>query len=170
MFFIKSEEEFALCPNCGNRLLYHCRVIRTLTDKESNKSHYSIRVLKCDNKACPTTYHRELPNTIVPYKRFDAESIEEAISLERSDIAVSADESTIWRWRKWFKVSAVYIMMALVSVAATVDVETSSLINSNNNIEQIKEIVGQKVNWLKETVRILVNSSKWVNRSAFLTG
>jgi len=62
--------------------------------------------------------------------------------------------------------------MALKSITALAGsyVESSSL-EIQRPIEAIKETVVRKVKWLNETVRILVNSSKWAfNRSAFLTG
>ena len=177
MFFIKSEEEFALCPVCGGLLNYHCRVIRPLLDITSTENRYSIRILKCVNKTCPSTYHRELPDIIVPYKRYDTESIEEAITHGNKEIVVAVDQSTIYRWRKWFDKNAVYIMMALLSVSAGMgnDAESSSLViereKANTAIERIKLTVGREIKWLNEAVRILVNSSKWiVNRSAYLSG
>jgi len=175
IFFVESEEEIAICPNCGSLLNYHCRVIRSLIDITGAKSKYSIRVLKCENKSCPTTYHRELPDIITPYRRYDTESIEEAISRGNAEITVAADESTIRRWRKWFKKNAINIMMALISVSAVIggNVKSSSLEiqGRQNPIETIKRTVVRKSKWLNETIRILVNSSKWFfNRSAFLTG
>ena len=114
---------------------------------------------------------------MVSCKRYDAESIEEAISRENAAITVSADNSTIWRWRKWFTLNAMNIIMALKSVIELMEdnTESSSLSikesNSNNPIETIKEIVSRKTKWLNETVRILVNSARWrFNRSAFLSG
>ena len=176
VFFVKSEEAFALCPNCGSLLKYHCRVNRTLKNIESIRNVYSIRILKCNNERCPTIYHRELPDIIIPLKRYDAESIEEAISQKHIKMTVAADESTIRRWRKWFEQHQIYLMMALLSVVTTIETEAeaSSLvkqeINSNNPIKRIKEMVDRETKWLNETVRILVNSAKWIfNRSAFLS-
>jgi len=177
VFFVNSEEEFAICPNCGKLLMYHSRVTRPLKNYRGKKRVYSIRVLKCVNESCPTTYHRELPDIIIPYKRFDAKTIEDALSQRKPIIEVAAEESTIWRWRKWFKLNAINIVMALISVLAIIngDVETSSLAiqkqDIKTSIETIKKIVARKKKWLNETVRILVNSSKWTfNRSAFLSG
>jgi predicted RNA-binding Zn-ribbon protein involved in translation (DUF1610 family) len=174
VFFIESEGEFALCPNCGDSLIYHSWVSRPLKDLTGAISIYIIRVLKCTNTACPKTYHRELPDIITPYKRYSTESIEEVLDLDDSRITIAVDQLTIYRWRKWFALHAEYIMMALLSVSATIEnnTETSSLViqehNSNKPREKIKEIVSRKVKWLNETVRILVNSSKWsFNRSAF---
>jgi hypothetical protein len=175
VFFIESEEELAICPNCGRSLVYHSRVVRSLKDITGTEKLYSIRVLRCIDKACPTTYHRELPDTIIPYKRYDAESVEDAI--EREGITVAADESTIYRWRKWFAMHAMYMMMALLSVSAVIgDKEkTSSLTIEKQEldkpIETLKGMMARKKNWLSGVVRIMVNSSRWIfNRSAFLSG
>ena len=177
MFFVESEENLSICPNCGQQLVYHCRVNRALRDTTGIKKLYSIRILKCENKTCPATYHRELPDIIIPYRRYDAESIEEAIEHSNSDITVAVDQSTIYRWRKWFKRSELYIVMALLSVSAVIGEYTkiSSLVNEKQKgsapKEKIQSIVGRKIKWLSEAVRILVNASKWkINRSAFLTG
>ena len=154
---------------------YHCRVIRLLRDKTGTRGKYNIRVLRCDNKSCPTTYHRELPDIVTPYRRYDTESIEEAITKSNAEITVASDESTIRRWRKWFKEKAINIVMALISVSTVAgnNKRSSSLKpkSSQTPIEFIKETVERKVKWLNEAVRILVNSSKWIfNRSAFLSG
>jgi len=177
VFFVESEEKFALCPKCGEQLTFHCWISRPSKDSTGSKSIYIIRVLKCGNEACPTTYHRELPDIIIPYKRYNTQAVEEALEQDNSHVAVAADGTTIWRWRKWFETKATNIVMALISVAVTVrdDADSSSLAIQNqkidNPIETIKTIVSRKVKWLNEAVRILVNSSKWVfNCSAYLSG
>ena len=175
MFLIKSEEKHALCPKCGEQLEYHSTIKRNLKEITGEKNTYGIRVLKCVNEACPTTYHRELPDIMIAYKRYDAASIEETLTNSHYEITVGADESTIWRWRKWFTMNAVQIIMALISVLITIDdkAETASLEiknqKTNNSIERIKKILKRSTKWLSETTRILVNSSKWIfNRSAYL--
>jgi len=177
VFFIISEETLALCPICGKPLEYHSWVKRQLKDIADKKVTYNIRVMKCNNIACTQKYHRELPDIIIPYRRYDANSIETAIDQENPDVLIAPDESTIKRWRAWFKLNIMQIMLALISVAIEIEdtVKVSSLENqkqtSRNPLETIKEIVGRSVKWLNETVRILVNSAKWsFNRSAFLTG
>ena len=177
MFFVESEEEFAICPNCGEILSFHSRIIRNLISKSGEKKRYNIRVLKCCNLSCPRTYHRELPDFIIAYRRFEAEAIAESISQKNADITVSAEQSTIYRWRQWFNRSATYIIMALLSVQATIENKTisSSLKIQEKTphmlITEIKKIVSRSDGWLSECFRLLVNSSKWViNRSAFLSG
>jgi hypothetical protein len=176
VFFVISEEEFALCPICCELLVYHSRVRRLLKDASGKETTYNVRVLKCENEACPQTYHRELPDIIIPYRRYDTETIETAIDNCDSDLLEAPDMLTIKRWQEWFKSQAIYIMMALLSIAATIEnnVETSSLSiqekNSDNPLETIKKIVARKIKWLGKTARILVNSSKWLfNRSECLS-
>jgi len=175
VFFVESEEKIAICPNCGNPLIYHSRIIRSLLDISGTKKRYSLRVLKCENEACPTTYHRELPDSIIPYKRYDAQSIQDAIEGENTIVA--ADESTIYRWRKWFETNSMYMKMALLGVLAMLQYKdgTSSLSiekhKTENQVEDIKIILSLEERWLGAIVRILVNSSRWIfNRSAFLSG
>jgi len=177
VFFVISEEAFALCPICDKPLEYHSWVKRRLKNILDIKNTYNIRVMKCNNKACTQTYHRELPDFIIPYRRYDANSIETAIDHDNEEILIAPDESTIKRWQAWFKSSVTQIMMALISVAVEIEdsAKASSLANqeytSITPLKTIKEIVGRKVRWLNETVRILVNSAKWsFNRSAFLSG
>jgi len=178
VFFIKSKEKTAICPNCGGELKYHSTVTRPLNEITEEKKTYGIRVLKCTNKACPKKYHRELPDIMIPYKRYDAASIEEAITnRNRYKVTIRADESTIWRWRNWFKTNAWQMIMALLSVLIAINgnAETSSLETQKQTvcspIEKLQAILGRRAKWLSETARILVNFSKWVfNRSAFLPG
>jgi hypothetical protein len=176
VFFVYSEEEFALCPICSTFLKYHSWIKRGLKDISGEKSTYKIRVLKCENEACTQTYHRELPDIIVPYKRYDAESIEKVIDHDGSDVLTATDNSTIQRWRAWFKSNMISMMMALTSVMVEIenDSETSSLVKqkqtSNNPLETIKKIVARREKWLNETVRVLVNSARWTfNRSVFMS-
>jgi apolipoprotein N-acyltransferase len=90
---------------------------------------------------------------------------------------VVVDQSTIYRWRKWFELNGVNIIMALLGVTAIIGInaEASPLTNKGQEpgapIKTIQTMVGHKAKWLSETVRVLVNSSRWIfNRSAFLTG
>jgi hypothetical protein len=60
-------------------------------------------------------FHNELPDFLIPYKRYDRESIESVIT-NQSDLHVCADESTLYRWRRWFKEMADHIRGCLVSI------------------------------------------------------
>jgi len=139
-----------------------------------------IRVMKCCNEECPRKYHRELPDIMMPYKRYDVESIEEVIESEaegKEEAAVGAENSTIGRWKRWFRTEGLQIMMqvvgAITEAGGTVEL---ALLNVKRIIETIKEIIGQwkgtrSRSWLGEVVRMLVNRARWkVNGIAYLTG
>jgi hypothetical protein len=177
VLFIYSKEDIALCPNCGETLVFHSRVIRSSKTISGEKNLYSICVLECENGACPTKYHRELPDIITPYKRYDTNTIEIAITDSNSNLLEAPDDSTIKRWREWFKSNVIYIVMALQSLRAVIGDNTEippveiQGQGFKYPIETIKNIVKRTTKWLNETVRLLVNSSKWpFNRSVFLPG
>ena len=105
--------------------------------------------------------HHELPDLLVPYKRYDAESIEGVVAEPaRKDIA--ADESTLLRWRTWFIAWTVYAQGCLnsISIRFHLPVENSSG-RSQSALHTLGRFVGITVGWLKRTVRSIVNSHLW---------
>lgn len=55
---------------------------------------YNIRRLECGH--CHRIHH-ELPDFLVPYKRYESECIEEVLT-NRTNHDIPADESTLFRW------------------------------------------------------------------------
>lgn len=96
-FIILSREE-RVCPNCGGELRVKGSVPRKRRDRYSKKTTYMIRRLRC--KTCKRI-HRELPDFLLPYKRYDEETIESVIDKKVDDC--TASPSTIQRWRSWYK-------------------------------------------------------------------
>lgn len=126
-----------------------------------------IRQLRC--KRCNRIHH-ELPNLLVPYKRYEAAGIEGAVgSPPAADVAV--DESTLYRWRRWFALWAEYAKGCLESLACrfNLHVETSSR-SSQSVLHPLGRWVGDAPGWLARSVRPITNANLWVHtRSAFLT-
>lgn len=110
--------------------------------------------------------------TSVPYKRYGSKSIEAVINGDTA-LSVSADESTIIRWKRWFWDLANYFLGCLISIAVryirnTVE-EQSDLPRSP--LQRIWQHVGDGPRWLARVVRSVVNANFWVHtRSAFLSG
>jgi hypothetical protein len=104
----------------------------------------------------------ELPDTLVPYKRYDAESIEGTVS-DPAGTDVAADESTLARWRYWFLAWAVYAegFLQSISIRFHLAVEDSSLL-SQSALQRLGRFVGTAVGWLSRVVRPVVNSHLWV--------
>lgn len=167
-FFVRSGEQNP-CPCCGERL----KVIGSRKRKYINGIGdivvLVIRRLQCSH--CSKVHH-ELPDILTPYKRYGSESIEAVVGGE-SELTVAADESTINRWRQWFKEISNYLAGALVSIAIRYCLQS---VEGESNLPQsplqrIWQLVGNAPHWLARTVRPVVNANYWIQtRSALLSG
>lgn len=99
---------------------------------------------------------------LVPYKRYDAESIEGALSEPaRRDIA--ADESTLSRLRTWFLAFAMYAAGALQSISLRYHLPVAS--SSTRHycaLQSLGRFVGDAPGWLSRVVRPIANSNLWI--------
>ena len=83
-----------LCPSCGSLCSgYDTRVRRVICD-DGSVEEYRLRRVRCGS--C-RSLHLELPDFILPRKRYAAAVIEAA--LEGRGDSCPAEASTIWRWR-----------------------------------------------------------------------
>ena len=127
-----------------------------------------IRRLRCSN--CSRLHH-ELPDILVPYKRYGSESVE-AVITRNDNLTVTADESTIGRWRSWFLEMADYFVGCLESIAIRYSRETVEIVSRlpKSTLQKIRHHVGDAPGWLARIVRPVANSNLWVHtRSAFLS-
>lgn len=90
------------CPLCGSRLFSHGTCRRKSIEEDCLEIH-QLRVLKCRN--CKRT-HRELPDTLVPYKHYGRKLISAVVAGKAK---YSYDESTRYRYIQW--VSALILLM-----------------------------------------------------------
>lgn len=106
--------------------------------------------------------HHELPDLLVPYKRYDAESLE-GVMAEPARTDIAADESTITRWRNWFLAWGVYAQGVLhsLSIRFNLPVEPSSK-GSQTVLQTLGRYVGTATGWLRKVVRSMANSHTWV--------
>ncbi len=129
-----------------------------------------IRRLRC--AACGRIHH-ELPDCLVPYKRYESACIEEVITNDSTSLSVAADEATLYRIRKWFLRQAPNLLGALKSIALRL---RQNLVKESSELslpahQRLGLYVGKKPGWLARTVRAVVNSNLWVyTRFAFLSG
>ena len=155
------------CPCCGSEL----RVIGSRKRKSKATGEETriliIRRLRC--KDCSKIHH-ELPDCLVPYKRYASLSIEQVLSEVRPDLA--ADEVTLYRLKKWFHGLLPYLMGGLRSIAIRLgqkEVKEQS-VPSQSVHQRIGHYVGNEPGWLARIVRCLVNANLWVHtRFAFLS-
>jgi hypothetical protein len=130
----------------------------------------SLRRLRCGE--CDRIHH-ELPDLLVPYKRFDAESIEMVVSGSKNH-DVPADNSTLFRWINWFSSFIYYWVGCLNSIALLFHQDTTPVnltsTGSLTGLQRIGRMVGDAPKWLQRMTRSIVNSNLWVHtRSAFLS-
>jgi hypothetical protein len=96
--------------------------------------------------------HHELPDMVVPYKRYCAETIGKILAGETKEPA-AVEESTIWRIKTWWAALLLYFEGVIASLAEKAGVAFPASPSP------------------KEIVRAVVNSNLWPHtRSAFLSG
>lgn len=125
--------------------------------------------MRCE--ACRKIHH-ELPDILVPYKRYTAESIEQ-VSNEAEPIDVAADESTLYRWRRWFSEWAPYALGCLTSIAMRFHFDLPVEGSSDCPLAVLQSFGredGKSTGWLAKVVRPITNIHLWIHtRSAFLS-
>lgn len=128
-----------------------------------------IRRLRCSH--CQKIHH-ELPDCIVPYKRYESSCIEQVISEPDTLSSVASDDATLLRWKNWFHEQCSYWLGCLVSITIRFhhDPVGKSSVSSQSAHHSIGHYVGDAPGWLARIVRPIVNSNLWVHtRSAFLS-
>lgn len=158
-----------MCPCCGLGLKVIGSRSRIYLDDDAKRVMLVIRRLRC--KGCSRVHH-ELPDILVPYKRYKGKCIESVLS-QNTLIDTPADESTIKRWRQWFRDIAPYWVGCLDSLSQRYGTpsaaERSCLPRSL--LQRIYSHVGKVLGWLSRVVRPIANENLWVHttRSAFLS-
>lgn len=158
MFFVRSAEQIA-APCCGGQLGVVGSRGRVWYKSSGEKAKLVIRRLYCE--ACNKIHH-ELPDLLVPYKRYDAESIEGALSASPC-MDVAADESTLLRWKCWFLAWVVYAAGCLQAISIRTGLlVVSSSTEPQSALQLFGRLVGDASGWLKRAVRPLANSNLWM--------
>lgn len=154
------------CPCCGERLKVIGSRRRKYLTSQSIPHVVVIRRLRCCH--CDRVHH-ELPDILVPYKRYASEAIEPVVANDPA-LSVAVDESTITRWRQWFGECAGHFAGCLESIRVRFghgSVEGPSDL-SLSMLQRIWHYVGDAPSWLRRVVRSVVNINQWVHtRSAF---
>jgi hypothetical protein len=97
VFFVTSREKHN-CPDCGGKLSGHGKDNRHIKNEHGEKEWYQISRTKC--QGCKRT-HSMLPDFMLPYKHYQADIIESVI--DEVDPFFAIEESTIYRWKKWYR-------------------------------------------------------------------
>ncbi|WP_235549875.1 DUF6431 domain-containing protein [Paenibacillus sp. Soil766] len=102
------------CPCCGEELKVIGSRKRISRNATGEAKVLSLRRLRCNG--CRKIHH-ELPDCLVPYKRYESTCLEEVVSEEEAGTVVAADDSTLYRWRSWYNELTAYWCGALFSIA-----------------------------------------------------
>jgi len=90
----------SICPKCGGELKYYGMVPRIVRTKNRITKWVKIRRLRCTRCG---TLHREIPDTIFPYKQYEAEVIigvlEGLITCETIGFEDYPCEATMTQWK-----------------------------------------------------------------------
>lgn len=167
MFFVRSAEQ-NYCPCCNGSLEVIGSRPRGFISGTGEKTILIIRRLRC--RQCKRIHH-ELPDILVPYKRYGSESVE-AVVTENSVLTVAADESTLGRWRNWLLKLSDYFLGCLVAIAIRYGREAAEGVSSlsKSKLQRIWQHVGDAPGWLARLVRPVANLNLWIHtRSAFLS-
>ncbi|MCD8300900.1 MAG: DUF6431 domain-containing protein [Clostridiales bacterium] len=122
------------CPFCGGELILRDHCTRTSLELGGDATQYYIRRMKCSTCGA---IHRELPDSIVPYKHYSAEVIGGVVDGSVSEAVLDEVsypcETTVNRWNAWFALN-------------------------QNNIEGILRVVGYNMLHLGEDFLLFVGS------------
>ncbi|WP_081505014.1 DUF6431 domain-containing protein [Paenibacillus senegalensis] len=168
-FFVRCTEVVP-SPCCGEKLKIIGSKERKLIKDCGERLTLIVRRMRCSQ--CYKIHH-ELPDCIVPYKRYESSCVEQAITKTKNlEVAVPAHESTLHRWRSWFHAQSAYWLGCLTSIAIRYledPVERPS--NASQSVHHtLGHVVGDAPGWLATIVRSVANENLWVHtRSAFLS-
>jgi hypothetical protein len=108
VFFVRGAEEVP-CPCCTEKL----EIIGSRERKRGGDGELRrlvIRRLRCAGRRM---IHHEIPDLLVPYKRYESRCIEQAVTEPEASVTACAETSTLRRWKAWFRVLSVYFILAL---------------------------------------------------------
>ena len=136
----------AICPICRNEMKSHGRCTRYIEISGEERRTYSLRIFFCPE--CHH-YHRELPDFMIPYKHYSAETYAEIHNNPSNCFKCSVDEHSFRRMRAW--VSA--FMKFGEAMAERIKIEYPSL-KTNHDAESTESK-------LKYFVKVVANSNEW---------
>lgn len=150
------------CPFCGKRMCVAGSRKRIVRLSDGRIIYLIIRRLYCDR--CDRMHH-ELPDLVVPYKRYSSDAVEKLLSSRTSPVSVGCETSTVLRLRVWFSLLRSYFESALESIKLIFKNDTWLAAELNQLLPLSPESLPD--GWLAKLVRTVVNSGFWIQtRSA----
>ena len=155
------------CPLCHGLLTVSGSRPRTRRPPDGTRQILIIRRLYC--AACERIHH-ELPDCLVPDKRYDAESLE-TFATEGRTAAIAADESTLQRWEAWFSAWFLYVSGCWAALDARQPENTGEALPFSAGLpRRAPWPIVAAPGWLARIVHRLVAAALWrQTRSALVT-
>lgn len=146
--------EIIPCPCCGGHLTVCGSRTRKLNKADGSEQILVIRRLKCE--LCAKIHH-ELPDIIVPYKRYEAEAVESALSSDGSDTTgeFPGEKNTLQRLKLWFLLLQEYFEKVLQYLTQQISLESNVFL-------PLYPLKRQADGWLRCLVRYIVNAGLWL--------
>ncbi|MFT8710427.1 MAG: DUF6431 domain-containing protein [Sporolactobacillus sp.] len=169
MFSIKGTEKVP-CPCCGGSLRVVGSRLRKVADLSGEQKTLRLRRLRC--QTCGRIHH-ELPDFVIPYKRYESTCFERVVKPEtRLDSPV--DDATLFRWNRWFLDSLNYWMGCLRSMNLRYSLDRNPMDWTSTDLstvlEEIGRLFGDGSGWLGRMAKPMANTNLWIHtRSAFLS-
>lgn len=163
MFSVTSTEQIP-CPCCGE-LLYKVigSRLRMGRIETGEKNVYSIRRFRCQQ--CRKIHH-ELPDLLVPYKRYEASVIEGCLE-GYEPVVLEVDELTVSRWISWFSIMVEYWIQVIISLLIQRQLEPNLVTVlsdcSLSVLDRIGRLTGDASDWLARLVQPVVNHHFWLH-------
>lgn len=167
-FFVRCAESI-VSPCCGEKLVVIGSRQRKIVNGEGEMKLLVIRRFRCSQ--CRKIHH-ELPDCIVPYKRYESDCIEHVVTQSAQLLVAPADHATLGRWRLWFQQSVGYWEGALRALAAryNLDPVKDASTPSQSAYLRLGRLVGDAPGLLARVVRPIANANLWLHtRSACLS-
>lgn len=157
IYYVRSREE-SVCPFCGNRLQIIGSRKRGVCKNDGLPIRLVIRRMKC--VSCGHVHH-ELPDLVVPYKRYESEVVARIIAPPADNMEdYPCEQSTAKRLRIWFSQLITYLLELIYK-----DIEDRT--TAGLFWHPIFHLYGSENDWLKAFIRWIVNSGWWLQtRSA----
>ena len=155
------------CPFCQGSLTVIGSRPRTRRSSDGTRPIWIIRRLPCQEGG---RIHHELPDCWVPYKRYDADSLETFATQGRT-AAVAADASTLPRGEAWFRGGIPYVIGCWDALQARPCQATDGVLPFSPGLpRRAPGAIGATPGWLARIVHRLVEAALWTQtRSALVT-
>lgn len=135
--------------------------MKRISEKVGGKKDWLlIERRKCTNESCRKT-HRLLPDICIPYKHYEAGTVEDVIDGTLNEDALCEEkypcESTLGRWRAWAKQFLQNAEGQIRSAAHRIlDLAETFLWSGGSLLEELRERLNY--GWLSAVIRIHINT------------